>query len=77
MAMTEFETAMLALREREVAAHESMARANLDLAAETDVDVWRKYVLTARMSSPLVTATDARNWANSMLEMDKNRWPRT
>lgn len=81
--MTEYEAAMLALREREVAAMEAhainmakAAAASESVANESDVEVWRRYVV-GRAQNPFTrTAAEARDFANDMLKHDQARWPR-
>lgn len=74
--MTEYEAAMLALREREVAAIEANRAFMAAEFPQSEAEIWRQYAIAARRSSPMVTAALARDFANDMLKHDQTRWPR-
>ncbi len=77
--MTEYETAMLALREREVLAHESLARTGVGLSSSerrTDEDLWALYASARGCSNYCRTDAEAASFANDMLKRHRALFPK-
>lgn len=77
--MTEYETAMLALREREILAIEANQKViatSLPEMRETDEQVWSRYATARAQSTYCRTDAEVAAFANDMLKRHRALFPK-